>query len=211
MQMWPCRSPVLLPRLSSVKMVNLWQPSAHPRGGGSAVQKACRHCLYLKKISGAKWAPRQTSQRMEPKELKWLPPLEEMMTLGLSWAAGRSAQPRRGRGIWERNLPVVEEQSLTFPREKVSQRVRDRQAAAWLWHRLGCPPKPGRGIPVPGSKAVSGSSHRVTPGCSQPLRKAEDAPQRGHAWMEARTHPPGSCRLELWGQHPPLGAVLGRP
>lgn len=207
MQMWPCRSPVLLLRLSSLKMVKLWQPSAHPRGGGSAVQKAQRRRLHLKITSVAKWAPRQTSQRMEPEEL---PSLERMMTLGLSWTMGRRAQPERDRGVRERSLPDAEEQSLAFPRVKVSQRVRDRQAAVWPWLHLGCPPKPGRGIPVPRSKAVSGLSHQATSGCTRPLREAEYVLQRGHAWMEARTHPPGSWGPELWGQHPPLGAVPGR-
>lgn len=207
MQSWPCRSPVLLLHLSSLKMVKPWQPSAYPRGGGSAVQKARRHRLHLKIISGAKWAPRQTSQRMEPEEL---PSLERMMTLGLSWTMSRRAQPERDRGIQERSLPDVEEQSLAFPREKVSQRVRNRQAAVWPWLHLGCPPKPGRGLPVPKSKAVSGLSRQAAPGRTQPLREAECAPQRGHAWMEARAHPPDSWGPELWGQHPPLRAVLGR-
>lgn len=181
MQKWCRRSPVLLLCRSLVKMVKLWQPRAHPGGGGHAVQKACHLPLHLKKISGTRWAPRQASQRMEPEEPKWLPPLEKMMILGHSWTMGRTAQPKRDRGIWKRNLPGVEEQSLAFPGEKVSQRTRDRQTAVWLWLHLGCPPKPGRGIPVPGSEAVTGSSHRATLVRSQPLREAEGAPQRGPA------------------------------
>lgn len=212
MQMWPRRSPELLLHLSSVKTVKLWQPSAHPRGGGSAVQKACGRRLHLKKISGAKWAPRQTSQRVGPQEPTGPLPLETglRVILGYSWAMGRSAQPKRDRGTWERNLPGAEDQSLAFPRESVSQRVRERQAAVWPWLHLGCPRKPGRRTPVPGLKAVTGSSHQATSSCSRLLREAEDAPQRGHAWMEARTHPPSSWGLELWGQCLPLGAVLGR-
>lgn len=192
MQMWPGRCPALLLHLFSVKTVRLWQPSAHPREGGSAVQKACRHRLPRKSISGAKWTPRQASQRVEPRGLKCLPPLGMSLrtALGHSWTMDRRAQPKRDRGIQERNLPGAEEQSLAFPRETVSQRAGDRQAAVWPWLHPSCPPKPGRGIRVLGSKVVTRLSHQATSGRSWTLREAKDAPQRGHAWMEAGTHPP---------------------
>lgn len=192
MQMWPGRSLVLLLHLLSVKMIRLWQPSVHPRDRGSAVQKACRRCLPRKRISGAKWTPRQASQRVEPWGLKCLPPLgmSLRMALGHSWTMNRRAQPKRDRGIRERNLPGAEKQSLAFPRETVSQRAEDRQAAVWPCLHPGCPPKPGRGIHVLGSKTVTQLSHQAISGRFWTLREAKDAPQRGHAWTEAGSHRP---------------------
>lgn len=203
----PLGSPALPLRLFVVKTAKMWLLGAHPRGGGSVHHKAWRGPVRLKRI------PRQTSQRMQPRGQRRLPPLETGLrtVLGHDWTVDRRIHPIKGRGIWERNLPGAAEQSLAFPRGRVFQAARDRQAALRPWLRLGHSPKPGERTPVPGSKAVTSLCHPAAASCSRPPREAEDAPQSGHAWMEARTHPPGSWGLELGGQRPPLGAGLGRP